>query len=75
MDDKKIEVGTIVVMKKGHPCGENLWEIVKKLILERVDYMYGRKEPNVEMYYDSLPEIIKDLEETDFTTGKWGQLL
>ena len=37
--------------------------------------MYGRKEPNVEKYYDSLPEIIKDLEETDFTTGKWGKLL
>ena len=51
------------------------YEIVKRLILERVDYMYGRKEPNVEKYYDSLPEIMKDLEETDFTTGKWGKLL
>lgn len=51
------------------------YEIVKRHILERVDYMYGRKEPNVEKYYDSLPEIIKDLEETDFTTGKWGKLL
>ena len=27
MDDKKIEVGTKVVMKKGHPCGTNLWEV------------------------------------------------
>lgn len=27
MDDKKIDVGTLVVMKKGHPCGENLWMV------------------------------------------------
>jgi len=25
MDEKKIEVGTLVVMKKGHPCGANEW--------------------------------------------------
>lgn len=30
MDDKKIEIGTLVVMKKGHPCGANEW------IVERV---------------------------------------
>ncbi len=24
---KDFEVGDIVVMKKGHPCGENRWEI------------------------------------------------
>ena len=29
MDDKKIEIGTIVMMKKGHPCGTNRWEIVR----------------------------------------------
>ena len=29
MDDKKIEVGTIVMMKKGHPCGTNRWEVVR----------------------------------------------
>lgn len=29
MDDKKIEVGTIVTMKKGHPCGANEWEVVR----------------------------------------------
>ena len=29
MDDKKIELGTIVTMKKGHPCGANEWEIVR----------------------------------------------
>jgi hypothetical protein len=29
MDEKKIEVGTIVMMKKGHPCGTNRWEIVR----------------------------------------------
>ena len=22
-------VGTKVIMKKGHPCGENLWEILR----------------------------------------------
>lgn len=27
--DKNYEVGSLVVLKKGHPCGENLWEIVK----------------------------------------------
>ena len=29
MDEKKIEVGTIVTMKKGHPCGANEWEVVR----------------------------------------------
>ncbi len=29
MDDKKIEIGTIVMMKKGHPCGTNRWEVVR----------------------------------------------
>jgi hypothetical protein len=27
--NKDYTVGNLVVMKKGHPCGENLWEIVK----------------------------------------------
>lgn len=29
MDEKKIDIGTIVTMKKGHPCGSNEWEIVR----------------------------------------------
>lgn len=29
MDDKKYELGTKLIMKKSHPCGENLWEIVR----------------------------------------------
>lgn len=29
MDDKNYSVGTIVQMKKGHPCGENRWEITR----------------------------------------------
>lgn len=29
MDDKKYGIGTIVEMKKGHPCGENKWEIIR----------------------------------------------
>jgi len=29
MDEKKIDIGTVVTMKKGHPCGSNEWEIVR----------------------------------------------
>lgn len=29
MDEKKYELGTIVTMKKGHPCGANEWEIIR----------------------------------------------
>lgn len=29
MMDKKYEIGSLLVLKKGHPCGENLWEVVK----------------------------------------------
>ena len=27
--NKDYEIGSLVVLKKGHPCGENLWEIIK----------------------------------------------
>ena len=27
--DKNYDIGSLVVLKKGHPCGENLWEVVK----------------------------------------------
>ena len=27
--NKEYSLGSIVQMKKGHPCGENLWEVVK----------------------------------------------
>ncbi len=27
--DKEYNIGNLVVMKKGHPCGENKWEITK----------------------------------------------
>lgn len=27
--DKKYEIGTKVIMKKQHPCGTNLWEVVR----------------------------------------------
>ncbi len=27
--DKTYEIGSRVILKKGHPCGENLWEIVR----------------------------------------------
>lgn len=25
----KYELGSVVIMKKSHPCGENLWKIVR----------------------------------------------
>jgi len=27
--DVDIRLGSVVVLKKGHPCGENRWEIVR----------------------------------------------
>lgn len=29
MQEKEYSIGTIVEMKKGHPCGANEWEIVR----------------------------------------------
>ncbi len=29
MENKNYDVGSIVVMKKQHPCGTNEWEIVR----------------------------------------------
>ena len=29
MNNKEYDIGSLVVMKKGHPCGENLWEIIR----------------------------------------------
>ena len=29
MKDKEYDIGTMVVLKKGHPCGENLWEVIR----------------------------------------------
>ena len=26
---KDYNIGSLLVLKKGHPCGENLWEVVK----------------------------------------------
>ena len=25
----KLEVGTILILKKGHPCGANRWEVIR----------------------------------------------
>ena len=27
--EKEYKLGSIVIMKKNHPCGENLWEIIR----------------------------------------------
>ena len=29
MTEKKYDIGSIVVLKKGHPCGENKWEVLR----------------------------------------------
>ena len=29
MNNKEYTLGTKVIMKKSHPCGSNLWEIVR----------------------------------------------
>jgi len=29
MENVNIDLGTIVIMKKGHPCGENEWTVVR----------------------------------------------
>lgn len=29
MENKEYTVGTKVIMKKQHPCGTNLWEIIR----------------------------------------------
>lgn len=29
MENKEYSLGTKVVMKKGHPCGTNEWEVVR----------------------------------------------
>ena len=27
--NKDYDIGSLLILKKGHPCGENLWEVVK----------------------------------------------
>ncbi len=29
MEEKNYTIGTLVEMKKGHPCGANKWEIIR----------------------------------------------
>jgi hypothetical protein len=29
MNEKEYNIGNIVTMKKGHPCGANEWEIIR----------------------------------------------
>ena len=47
------------------------YEKIKRLVLEQVDFMKRRNEPNVKMYYNELPVILEDLENTDFSSDKW----
>ncbi len=38
------------------------YPMLKDKILERVEWMHGRKEPNIECYYDRMDEIISYME-------------
>jgi len=29
MEDKVYQLGTVLTMKKGHPCGANKWKIIR----------------------------------------------
>lgn len=50
---------TRIVSPKNYP-------LLKSLILERVDYMIKRNEPNIILYKDTIPEICAFLESIDF---------
>ncbi len=45
------------------------YDAVKQFFLKRLDEMIGWKEPNIMMYYNDLPMILEDLENTDFGSG------
>ena len=42
------------------------YALIKSLIMERVDYMIKRNEPNIILYKDTMPEICAFLESIDF---------
>ena len=44
--------------------------IVKNLVLKQIEFMKGRNNPNILLYYDELPMILEDLESTDFNIDK-----
>lgn len=50
------------------------YQCVKKAVLQKIEMMKDRNEPNIRMYYDDLPMILEDLENTDFSSGKWGAI-
>lgn len=38
------------------------YPILKEILLKQVEFMHGRGEPNIEIYYPKLEEILYDLE-------------
>ncbi len=50
------------------------YQRVKEAVLQKIEIMKDRNEPNIMMYYDDLPMILEDLESTDFLSGKWGAI-
>ena len=53
----------LIATKIVHP---SKYHLVKELVLQRVDYMLSRNEPNIKMYYKDLPNILVDLEQTTY---------
>jgi hypothetical protein len=51
------------------------YDLVKTIILQRVEWMKGRKNPNIELYYNDIPTILDDLENTNFSAEKHGKIL
>lgn len=42
----------------------------KNIVLNQIEYMHRKNEPNVEMYYNKLDDIFADLESQDFSEMK-----
>jgi hypothetical protein len=45
--------------------GPDNYRQLKKILLDRVEFMYNRGEPNIKEYYEQLDEILSYLENTE----------
>ena len=48
----------------GYLVDRDNYPVLKSKILERIEYMHGYNEPNIEHYYDRIDEIISYMENT-----------
>lgn len=66
MGDKELpDVGAdwiFIYLTLGFLVDRDNYARLKNIILERVEWMHGRNEPNVEHYYDRMDEIISYME-------------